>query len=135
MVKRGILKFVGIAVLFGVIGFTLWTWASLSYVYSSGERAGYIQKFSRKGLFVKTWEGELLMVALPGTIPEKFQFTVRDDKLAQKIQGILGQRVVVTYHEHKGVPTRFFGETSYFVKDIHIVEDPTQPQTFPVTNR
>ncbi len=132
MVKHGIVKFIVIAFLLGGMGLTLWTWASLSYVYSSGERVGYIQKFSRKGWFVKTWEGELLMVALPGTIPEKFQFTVRDDKVAQTIQGILGQRVILTYNEHRGVPTRFFGETSYFVKDVHIVEDPSQPQTFPV---
>jgi hypothetical protein len=35
--------------------------------YSSGERAGWVQKFSNKGWVCKTWEGEMAMVSLPGT--------------------------------------------------------------------
>ncbi len=118
-------------VLLVVLGTALWTWGSLSYVYSSGERAGYVQKFSKKGWIVKTWEGELLMVALPGTIPEKFDFTVRNDKVAEDIQRLLGQRVVISYNEHKGIPTRLFGDTSYFVASIKSVEEPSKPETFP----
>ena len=33
---------------------TLWIWVSLGYTYSSGERAGYVQKISKKGWMCKT---------------------------------------------------------------------------------
>ena len=54
----------------------VWTWAMMSWSYSSGERAGWVQKFSRKGWICKTWEGEVALVTMPGTAQEKFQFTV-----------------------------------------------------------
>jgi len=90
--------------------------------YSQGERAGYVQKFSKKGWICKTWEGELAMVSIPGTMPEKFYFTVRGDAVAARINVTLGQRVALTYAQHKGVPTSCFGETEYFVQDVRIVE-------------
>ena len=46
---------------------------------STGERAGWVQKFSNKGWICKTWEGELAMVSMPGVAPEKFLFTIRDN--------------------------------------------------------
>jgi len=111
-------------VIFGVAGFGLWTWASLAYVYSKGERAGYVQKFSQKGWLFKTWEGELAMVNLPGAMPEIFDFSVRGDETANKVRAVLGQRVVLTYDEHRGIPTNIFAETSYFVTDVHVVDAP-----------
>ena len=50
----------------------LYTWATLTWVYSSGERAGYVQKLSEKGWVCKTFEGELVLVSMPGTQAEKF---------------------------------------------------------------
>src|SRR3977135_1356135 len=55
----------------------LWIGVALGYTYASGERAGYIQKISKKGWVCKTWEGELAMANLPGTMPQIFGFTVR----------------------------------------------------------
>ncbi len=100
----------------------LYTWASLSWVYSSGERAGYVQKFSHKGYFCKTWEGEIVLVSMPGTQAEKFLFTVKDDAVAEKINQSLGQRVKVAYEEHKGIPSTCFGDSAYFVKDLDVLE-------------
>jgi hypothetical protein len=97
---------------------TLYTWAALHYTYSSGERAGYIQKISRKGWFCKTWEGELAMTTVPGTAPQIFQFSVRNDATARKIEQAAGQRVAVTYEQHKGVPSYCFGETEYFITGV-----------------
>ncbi|OLC08064.1 MAG: hypothetical protein AUH42_02420 [Gemmatimonadetes bacterium 13_1_40CM_70_11] len=105
-----------------VLLFILYTWSALSWSYSAGERAGYVQKFSKKGWVCKTWEGELAMVSIPGTNPEKFYFTVRDDVVAQRINQSLGKRVALSYHQHKGVPTSCFGETEYFVSDVKVVE-------------
>jgi lysophospholipid acyltransferase (LPLAT)-like uncharacterized protein len=108
---------VGIVVLFAV-----YLWFVLTWSYSDGERAGYVQKFSKKGVIVKTWEGELTMVVLPGTTAEKFYFTVRDDAVAEQVNQTLGKRVALSYEEHVGVPTNLFGETSYFVTGVRVIE-------------
>ena len=54
----------------------------LKWSYSSGERAGWVQKLSHKGWLCKTWEGELALVSMPGAPVEKFLFTVHDDAVA-----------------------------------------------------
>jgi hypothetical protein len=98
--------------------FAGWAWVTLKYVYSRGERAGYVQKISQKGWLCKTWEGELAMVNLPGAMPEIFRFTVRDESIAHKVERMAGQRVTLTYEQHKGVPTACFGDTEYFIVRI-----------------
>ena len=102
--------------------FALYTWASLTWVYSSGERAGYVQKLSQKGWLCKTYEGELVLVSMPGTQAEKFAFTIRDKNIAKKIDETVGKRVRLVYEEHKGIPTNCFGDTSYFVQEVHLLD-------------
>lgn len=119
---KNLLKYVAWVVIIPLVIFALYTWASLSWVYSSGERAGYVQKFSLKGYVCKTWEGEIVLVSMPGTQAEKFLFTVKDDDVAKKVNDSLGKRVKLVYEEHKGIPTTCFGETSYFVKDLNVLE-------------
>lgn len=97
-------------------------WVALNWSYSKGERAGYVQKFSQKGWVIKTWEGELTLVAVPGSMPEKFFFTVRNDDLARKINSSVGKRVSVYYEQHKGLPSNWFGDTEYFVKEIKAID-------------
>lgn len=99
-----------------------YTWIVLSWSYSTGERAGYVQKFSNKGWFCKTWEGELAMVTMPGTLTEKFEFSVRDAQVAKQLNESMGQRVSLHYEQHVGVPTDCFGETQYFVSSVRVVE-------------
>jgi hypothetical protein len=101
--------------------FALYAWITLTWVYSSGERAGYVQKLSQKGWLCKTYEGELILVSMPGTQAEKFFFTVRDKSIAKKINDTVGERVRLIYEEHKGVPTSCFGETGYFVHDVQLL--------------
>ena len=100
----------------------LYTWLALTWTYSTGERAGYVQKFSKKGWICKTWEGELAMVALPGTMSEKFYFTVRSDSVAALVNGSLGKRVALTYRQHVGIPTSCFGDTEYWVSNAKTLE-------------
>ena len=95
-----------------------YTYLMLSWSYAEGERAGYVQKFSKRGWFCKTWEGELAMVSMPGTMSEKFFFSVRDDRVANKINANMGRKVAMQYEQHVGLPTSCFGETEYFVKDL-----------------
>jgi len=120
--SRSVARFSMLVLFLAVAGLALWTWATLNYDYSDGERAGYVQKFSRKGWVCKTWEGELALVNLPGAMPEIFYFSVRDDAVAKRIQQAVGKRVALTYEQHIGIPTSCFGETQYFVIDIRIVE-------------
>jgi len=105
-----------------IVLFVLYTWSALQWSYSEGERAGYVQKFSKKGWICKTWEGELAIVSIPGTMSEKFNFTVRDDGVAERINQSLGKRVAISYQQHKGVPTTCFGETEYYVVAVRVVE-------------
>jgi len=105
-----------------IVLFVLYTWSALQWSYSEGERAGYVQKFSKKGWICKTWEGELAIVSIPGTLSEKFNFTVRDDGVAERINQSLGKRVAISYQQHKGVPTTCFGETEYYVVAVRVVE-------------
>ena len=109
---------VGIAILlFGYF------WVALSWNYSTGERAGWIQKFSKKGWLCKTWEGEMAMVSMPGTAQEKFYFTVRDDAVAGDLNKVMGKRVAVHYEEKVGLPTSCFGDTRHYVTRVTAVEE------------
>jgi len=104
-----------------ILAMGLWSFIALAFVYSSGERVGYIQKFSQKGWICKTYEGEIAMVNLPGQIANTSQFTVRSDSIAALINKAQGQRVGLSYDEHRGVPTSCFGETNYFVKGVRVL--------------
>lgn len=102
--------------------FAGYLWVALNWSYSKGERAGFVQKFSQKGWLIKTWEGELTLVAMPGTTPEKFFFTVKNDAIAAKINSSVGRRVALDYEQHKGLPYNWFGDTQFFVKDIKVLD-------------
>jgi hypothetical protein len=105
-----------------IASFGLYVYVALSWSYSTGERAGFLQKVSNKGWICKTWEGELSLVAIPGAAPEKFLFTVRDEAVAQKVNAAAGKRVTLNYEQHKGLPSSCFGDTDYFVVDVKEIE-------------
>ena len=110
----GIIAFLALIVLPGTL-FALYTWSTISFVYARGDRAGFVQKLSQKGCVCQTWEGEMALNSLPGTVPQLFQFTVRNDSVAQIIKRDIGKRLALTYEQHRGVPTSCFGDTEYFV--------------------
>ena len=101
---------------------TLYTWLTLTWSFSEGERVGYIQKLSKSGWICKTWEGEMAMVTMPGVIPDKFLFSTRNDKMADRINQMAGKRVALTYEQHKGIPTSCFGDTEYFIVDARTTQ-------------
>jgi hypothetical protein len=122
LTRRQLLMWLGGVVALLVVLIGAYTFFTLTWAYSRGERAGYVQKFSQRGWLCKTWEGELAMVNVPGALQERFEFTVRDDLVAQHLLGSMGKRVTVTYDQHKGVPTSCFGETEYFVTAVKVLE-------------
>jgi hypothetical protein len=122
-----------VAVLLSGYALVVWNWS-----YSSGERAGWVQKFSNKGWLCKTWEGEMALVSMPGTTSEKFHFTVWDDEVAAQINKMMGKRVSLHYEQKVGIPTSCFGDTRYYVTKVSPVAEiplapgivvPTQPPT------
>ena len=114
-----------LAVLIGIVvvlvtGYFLFVF---NWSYSEGERAGWVQKFSSKGWLCKTWEGEMAMVSMPGSMSEKFFFTVWDDATAEQVSKLMGKRVSLHYEEKVGIPTSCFGETRHYVTKITAVEE------------
>jgi hypothetical protein len=116
-VLRPTLKWAAALLVFAAAGYLLFifTWS-----YSDGDRAGYLQKFSRKGWLCKTYEGELAMTTVPGVAPVIWTFSVKmwDDPLARQINGLLGKKVVLHYQELRYLPSSCFGETPYFVDGV-----------------
>lgn len=111
---------------------------ALKWSYSDGERAGWVQQLSRKGWVCKTWEGELALVSLPGSTPEKFRFTIWDEATAEKVNLVMGKRVALHYEQKVGLPGSCFGETRYYVTGVRVQDEislapgvivpvPTQP--------
>jgi hypothetical protein len=117
--KRVILTFFGLLVA-ALLLLAAYTWTMLHVSYSDGERAGYLQKFSTRGWVCKTWEGEILLTSMPGAIPEKFEFSVRDPQVAKELSAATGKRVILSYAQHKGVPTQCFGETEYYITKVAV---------------
>lgn len=104
--------------------FALYTWFTLTWSYSAGERAGNLQKFSRKGWVCKTWEGELALYIVGGMAPQIWHFSVRDAAVAERLLKAVGQNVRLQYEQHVGVPTSCFGDTEHYVTGLEIVEAP-----------
>ena len=100
----------------------LYIMLALNWSYSDGERTGYLQKFSHKGWICKTYEGELAMTTVPGVAPILWDFTVRDEGIVTQINTLVGQRVVLHYEEHRGLPTSCFGDTAYFADRIQALD-------------
>jgi len=117
------LRAVIISILAAVLAVLVYILVVVNWSYSSGERAGWVQKFSSKGWLCKTWEGEMAMVSMPGTTTEKFFFTVWDDRVAEKISKVMGKRVSLHYEEKRGIPTTCFGETRHYVTSVSVVEE------------
>jgi hypothetical protein len=120
----GVVRIASIVVGLMVLGVVAWTFFTLSWAYSEGERAGVLQKFSRKGWVCKTYEGELALYVVGGVAPQIWRFSARDAQVAERLSKAVGQQVRLHYSEHKGVPTSCFAETPYFAESFEIVERP-----------
>ena len=107
-------------VLAPIVVVALWVLGTMGFVYSSGERTGYVQKMSHKGWLCKTWEGELAMSPVPGSPPTIFDFTIRSDSVAKALELAAGHQVTLTYAQHRHVPSTCFGETEYFVEGFRV---------------
>lgn len=119
--KSGLKWLIGAALLPALV-FAAYLAFMLNWSYSDGDRAGYLQKFSKKGWLCKTYEGELAMTTVPGVAPVLWNFTVRDEAVAAQINTLLGKRIVLHYEEHRGIPTTCYGDTNQFVTRVQVIE-------------
>jgi hypothetical protein len=68
----------------------------------------------------------MAMVTMPGTLSDKFDFTVRDEAVAGKLNANIGKRLTLQYEQHKWIPNSCFGETEYWVSGVKVVDEPVQ---------
>ena len=120
--RRRFGRILGMLLVLVVVIAALWTWFALSWSYSEGERAGILQKFSKKGWICKTYEGELALYVVGGVAPQIWYFSTRDEKVAQQLAAAVGDHIRVHYTEHRGVPTACFAETPYFAESLTRVQ-------------
>ena len=111
-----------IILLIGIILFTYWKYF---FTYSEGYRAGLLQKFSHKGTFFKTYEGEMVLSSVTSNVDvvlasEKFYFSVTNKKLAKQLDTIQGQKVMVHYKQKNGV-LFWRGDTKYQVDSVKYI--------------
>ena len=92
------------------------SYAAVYYLtYSQGNRSGELIKFSRKGVLVKTWEGEISQGISGAQI---FSFSVEDNnkELIQKLNDFQGRYVKLKYKERYATIS-WLGDSKYFVID------------------
>jgi hypothetical protein len=98
------------------------------FTYSDGSRAGLLQKLSRKGTIFKTYEGEMILSSVQSNnnVPlasEKFFFSVSDKRVADQLNKLQGEFIVVYYREMNGtLPWR--GESAYVVDSVSVSKRP-----------
>lgn len=120
--KRKMRKFfLGIIVLIVIISGPF-IYVKYFYTYSEGYRAGLLQKFSKKGNLFKTYEGEMILSSVTGNqnvaiASEKFFFSVTDKNLANHLDTIQGQMVIVHYNQKNGA-LFWKGESEYIVDSV-----------------
>jgi hypothetical protein len=100
-------------------GFIYWKYF---YTYSEGYRAGLLQKFSNKGTFFKTYEGEMILSSVASTrdvalASEKFQFTVINKNLIRQFDTLQGLNVIVHYKQMNGA-VFWRGDSKYLVDSV-----------------
>jgi hypothetical protein len=115
----------------------LWTWLTLAWAYAEGERAGVLQKFVRRGWVCKTREGEIALYygggqyLGSGASPQLWDFSVRDNSVAEDLSKAVGHRVQLHYTEHPGIPTSCFAETRYLVDKVTVTDNAPANQATP----
>jgi hypothetical protein len=99
------------------------------FTYSDGYRAGLLQKFSHKGTMFKTYEGEMILSSVQSNAnvaiaSEKFLFSVTDKTLADQLDKMQGDNIVVHYHQKNStLPWR--GESPYLVDSVKVKRENT----------
>lgn len=117
--KRFLKKLMVFMIVAGILYLVVAYMLAAVFVYSKGDRIGYIYKFSNKGYVFKTNEGILktgfVNIGITTTPNEEWEFSVAEDSVANQITK-LDQRVAVKLYYREYYTKLFFrGDTKYFV--------------------
>jgi hypothetical protein len=90
--------------------------------FSDGIRTGELIKFSHKGYFYKTWEGELSQ-GLSGS--QKFTFSVLDNEpeVIEQLKNNQGKFVRIEYIERYGTFS-WWGDSNYYITKVSPEKSP-----------
>ncbi len=116
------MRYAALALFAAILLGASYTYSSLHFAFSEGERVGVVQKMSKRGWVCKTNEGELAMSNVVGQPAQMFNFTVPDAAVATQVEQLAGAKVALKYEEHKGVPSSCFGDTSYYVVGVRKID-------------
>jgi len=90
-------------------------------VKSNGDRKGVLIKFSHKGNFFKTDEGEMWLGCRQTVNAEKYFFSVTDDSIAGILRNLQDECLQIEYKEYRAtLPWR--GESKYIVFGVKKIE-------------
>jgi hypothetical protein len=131
--KRRRMKGKLILVLIAFVGLGIFGMKGCQENYSKGSRAGYVTKFSEKGTFAKTFEGELSM-SQTGQMGsgQVWEFSVdkrssMQDEIANTLQMAFDSGYIVNlkYHQCSALMNgcSYRGETDYFIDEV-VIKDP-----------
>jgi len=120
--RKRVLFWITTLIVIILVAFIYWKYF---FTYSEGYRAGLLQKFSYKGNIIKTYEGEMILSSVTSSFDvalasEKFYFSVADQTLANQLDTIQGQKVMVHYRQKNGV-LFWKGETKYLVDSVKLI--------------
>lgn len=114
-----------VIVLIGLSAAYFWFYIPFS---DSGVKAGVLNNFKHKGIIFKTYEGELIQSGFrpgqSGLMSNEFQFSVDNQKVADRLMTLSGSTVQLHYKEYYGkLPWR--GYTKFIVDSIvEVFPDP-----------
>ena len=115
-------KIIGVLVSTAIILTVLYYLFIYFITYSTGVRSGELIKISRKGILVKTWEGEISQGISGAQI---FIFSVEDknEQVLKDLQKYQGKYVKLNYKERYAT---FFwlGDTKYFITKVTQEDSP-----------
>lgn len=113
-------------ILFGLVSLFLMFAAYFAFVYyvpySEGVRAGELIKLSKKGVLMKTWEGEISQ-GISGAQIFSFSVLDEDQKVIDDLVSYQGKYVKVTYVE-RYITFAWWGDSHYFVTDVQLETSP-----------
>ena len=120
-----------------VVAAAVFVFFKFFYVFGTGVKAGELNLFVYKGYVFKTYEGRLIQAGYNSrnsnnTIQSnEFNFSVKDEKVAKKLERCTGKMVELHYKEYLGtLPWR--GMTKYVVDSVYSVTTPNESVELPI---
>ncbi|MGB0839956.1 MAG: hypothetical protein ACPGXL_07440 [Chitinophagales bacterium] len=119
--KRFLRKLLLLTFISAIIGIGIYMLYA-NWTYSVGTRAGVLVKISKKGMLLKTYEGQLNVGGFQvegesGMVGNMWAFSVTDDAVFEKLSTLEGEKVTLTYQEIiRAMPWQ--GDTNYFITEV-----------------